>query len=379
MNPIVSEIPPSLIRAINARKRPGDIDLCMGEPTLRPDPAPFQAATDWVREHGCPYTPNAGWNELREVIAAYAPLVGGAGARSVCVTVGSEEALYLAVKTALDPARDEVLVVEPAYLAYAKICMLEGVRHRMVPLSAEDSFAPRAEVVLEALGPDTRMVVLNTPGNPTGRIWPEAELRRLAEGLAARPGPPVYVLSDEVYRELYYTAEPPASIARFHPHSLVAGSLSKSSAMTGLRLGWLVGPEEVISAAVKVHQFVNTAASTFAQLVALELFRTPGALAAHRPVYQAVREGMLSAAERHGVPLLAPEGTFYALVRLPPSLAGDSLGAVGRLLEEKRVVTVPGLAFGESAEGWIRLSWVAEEEALEEALRRIASFFRENA
>lgn len=377
MNPAVAEIPPSLIRAINARKRPGDIDLGMGEPTLRPDPAPFQAATDWVREHGCPYTPNAGWEELRETIAAYSPVVGGAGARSVCVTVGSQEALYLAVKAVLDPARDEVLVVEPSYLAYAKLCMLEGVRHRMVPLSPDDGFAPRADAVLEALGPDTRMVILNTPGNPTGRVWPEAELRRLAEGLAARRGPPVYVLSDEVYRELYFTPGPPASIARFHPHSLVVGSLSKSSAMTGLRLGWLVGPEEVIAAAVKVHQFVNTAASTFAQLVALELFRTPGALAAHRPVYAARRAALLSAAERYGVPLLQPEGTFYALVRLPAALAGDSLGAAGGLLEQRRVVTVPGLAFGASGEGWLRLSWVAEEEALDEALRRMAGFFAE--
>jgi aspartate/methionine/tyrosine aminotransferase len=378
MNPVIAGIPPSIIRAINARKQPGDIDLCMGEPTLRPDAAPFEAATEWVRRHGCPYTPNAGWDELRERIAAYHALPGGPGRAGVCVTIGSEEALYLAIKTVVDPARDEVLVVEPAYLAYAKLCMLEGIRHRGVALSPADGFAPSAAAVLEALGPDTRLVVISTPINPTGRIWPAAELRALTEGLAARPGRPVYVLSDEVYRELYFTPEPPLSIAQVYPHTLVAGSLSKSNALTGLRLGWLVGPPEVVSAAIKVHQFVNTAASTFSQAVALELFRDPAALAAHRPHYQRMRGVLLAAAERHGVPHLPPEGTFYCMLRLPDRLAGDSLGAVGRLLDEQRVVAVPGTAFGESGEGWLRLSWVVGDDLLDEAMRRIAAFFSEN-
>lgn len=375
MNPVIAEIPPSIIRAINARKKPGDIDLCMGEPTLRPDPAPFEAATEWVRRNGCPYTPNAGWDELRERIAAYYALPGGPGKAGVCVTIGSEEALYLAIKTVVDPARDEVLVVEPAYLAYAKLCMLEGIRHRSVALRSEDGFAPRADAVLEALGPDTRLVVISSPVNPTGRVWPEAELRALAEGLAARPGPPVYVLSDEVYRELYFTPEPPLSVAEVYPHTLVAGSLSKSNALTGLRLGWLVGPPEVVAAAIKVHQFVNTAASTFSQAVALELFRDPASLAAHRPHYRHMRAALLAAAERHGVPHLPPEGTFYCLLKLPEHLAHDSLGAVERLLEEQRVVAVPGTAFGESGEGWLRLSWVVGEDQLDEAMRRIAAFF----
>lgn len=375
MNPVIAEIPPSIIRAINARKKPGDIDLCMGEPTLRPDPAPFEAATEWVRRNGCPYTPNAGWDELRERIAAYYALPGDPGKAGVCVTIGSEEALYLAIKTVVDPARDEVLVVEPAYLAYAKLCMLEGIRHRSVALRSEDGFAPRADAVLEALGPDTRLVVISSPVNPTGRVWPEAELRALAEGLAARPGPPVYVLSDEVYRELYFTPEPPLSVAEVYPHTLVAGSLSKSNALTGLRLGWLVGPPEVVAAAIKVHQFVNTAASTFSQAVALELFRDPAALAAHRPHYRHMRSVLLAAAERHGVPHLPPEGTFYCLLKLPEHLAHDSLGAVERLLEEQRVVAVPGTAFGESGEGWLRLSWVVGEDPLDEAMRRIAAFF----
>jgi aspartate/methionine/tyrosine aminotransferase len=206
------------------------------------------------------------------------------------------------------------------------------------------------------------MVVLNSPANPTGRIWPAAELRALAAGLAARGGTPVWVLADEVYRELWYGDEPPASAAAFHPHTLVAGSLSKSNALTGLRLGWLAGPADAVAAATRAHQFAVTAADTFAQRVALELLRAPGALAAHRPLYAARREQMLQYADHHGIDLIPPEGAFYTLLRLPEPLASDSVAAAERLLEEERVVTVPGRAFGASGEGWLRISWGVPEE-----------------
>jgi aspartate/methionine/tyrosine aminotransferase len=379
MNPVLSGIAPSLIRAINARKRPGDIDLGLGEPTLRPDAAPFEAATARVRAEGLPYTPNAGDPELRAAIASYFGFPGMGEAANVCVTVGSEEALYLAIKAVLDPGRDEVLIPEPCYLAYPKLCALEGVRHRSVAFSADDGFTPRASVVLDALRPDTRMIIVNTPANPTGRVWPQAELRALAAGLAARPGPPVYVLSDEVYRELYYTAERPASLAQIHPHALVAGSLSKSNALTGLRLGWLVGPKEAIAEATKVHQLVNTAASTFSSHVALELFRRPEQLVAHRPLYASQAALLTELLTRHAIAHAPVEGAFYCFVRLPDHLAADSLAAAGRLLDEHRVVTVPGIAFGAAGEGWLRLSWVCSADDLAEGIARIATFFASQA
>ena len=375
MNPLLAGIAPSLIRAINARKRPGDVDLGLGEPTLRPDPAPFEAALARVRDEGLPYTPNAGDPALRQAIARYTAVPGMDAAANVCVTIGSEEALYLAIKAVLDPARDEALIVEPCYLAYPKLCALEGVRHRSVALDAADGFRPRADRVLDALRPETRMVILNTPCNPTGRVWPAAELRALADGLAARGGEPVYVLSDEVYRELYYTPQRPASLADLYPHALVAGSLSKSNALTGLRLGWLLGPAEVVAAAAKVHQLVNTAASTFSSHVALEIFRRPEALSAHRPLYAGQRARLLELLARHGLAHAPVEGAFYCFVRLPERWAADSLGAAERLLDEHRVVTVPGIAFGHAGEGWLRLSWVATPDALAAGIQRIAEFF----
>lgn len=375
MNPVLDGIAPSIIRAINARKRPGDIDLGLGEPTLRPDPRPFDAATAWVREHGLPYTANAGDAKLRARIAEYHAFPDRGAAENVCVTIGSEEALYLALKAAVDPARDEVLIVEPCYLAYPKLCALEGIQHRMVALDPADGFRPDAARVLRALGPDTRMIVLNSPNNPTGRVWPEAELRALADGLAARPGPPVRVLSDEVYRELYFGAAPPVSIGALWPHSLVAGSLSKSNALTGLRLGWLIGDAATIAAATKVHQLVNTAASTFSQVVAMEVFADPANLAAHRPHYAERRALLMGWLDEHGLEYAPVEGAFYCMVRLPERWAADSLGAAEALLERHRVLATPGIAFGASGEGWMRLSWVAEPDALRTGIARIAELF----
>jgi aspartate/methionine/tyrosine aminotransferase len=375
VNPRLAELAPSLIRVLHARKRPGDVDFSLGEPTLRPDAAPFEQALAWVRENGCPYTPNAGTLELRELVAAYHGFPAMGGAESVCITVGSEEAIYLAIKTLLDPAVDEALVVEPAYLAYPKLCTLEGVRSRAVALGAADGFRPSATAVLDALRPETRLVVLASPCNPTGRIWPEAELRALADGLSARRGPPVWVLSDEVYRELYYTPRPPVSMAALYPHTLVAGSLSKSNALTGLRLGWLIGPPPVITQAVKVHALVNTAASTFADRVAVALLRDPASLAAHRPLYAAHRQVLLALLRRHAIDRVEPEGAFYCMVRLPQRLAADSLAAAEALLEQKRVIAVPGIAFGPAAEGWLRLSWVASAEDLERGIAGMAEFF----
>jgi aminotransferase len=370
MNPILSEIPPSLIRALNAKKKPGDIDLGLGEPVLKPDVAPFEAATAWVREHGCPYTPNAGFTALRKAIADHYRYPGLDSSENVCVTVGSQEALYLAVKALCDPGCDEVLIVSPAYPAYAKICQMEGVKTRFVGLDPEAGFAPDASRVLAAIGPETRMILLASPANPTGRVWPKEELAKLAAGLADRP---IYVLVDEVYRELIYTGEPYAAMAPLYTRTIVANSLSKSHALTGLRLGWLMAPAEVMGAIVKVHQFVNTAASTFSQQVALSVFQDPAGMGGHREIYRKKRERLLSLMTCHDLEFVVPEGSFYCMVRLPREWATDSIAIAHRLIDEAHVVTVPGAAF--EAEGWLRLSWVAEDAALEEGIRRLAAFF----
>ena len=160
MNPRLSAIPGSLIRELNALKRPTSLDLGLGEPTLKPDPRPFAMAAEWIARHGCPYSPNPGFADLREAIAASLAVPTVQGSHEVCVTNGSQEALYLALKTVVDPGTDEVAIVSPAYPLYAKLAQLEGIIARTIPLDEHTGFAPDPGRVLAALGPRTRLLVL---------------------------------------------------------------------------------------------------------------------------------------------------------------------------------------------------------------------------
>lgn len=367
-------IAPSGIRAIHDRKRPTSLNLGIGEPSLKPDVAPFESAVDWVREHGCPYTSYAGIPELRELVAN---VYGGKYCRaadSICVTNGSQEAIFLAIKTLAEPGRDEVLVTNPGYPIYHKVCELEGIAWRSVGFEADDSFTPRADAILAALQPKTRLIVLASPANPTGAVMPPSEVVALAQGLAARPGPPVYVLSDEVYRELTYTAEPFRSIADEYPYTISVLSLSKSCALTGLRVGFLVAPPEIAAAAGRMHSLVLMSASQFGQRVALEIFRDPVRLRAHVPWYSQQREIMLEAAKRDRLDVVEPAGAFYVLVRLPERFRRDSTAAAYALLEQHDVVTVPGAVFASNTEGYLRVTWAAHCDTVTEGLSRIAEF-----
>ncbi len=369
MNPLLSDIAPSVIRAINDRKRPDSIDLGMGQPLLRPDLKPLRQALNWVEEHGCPYSPNAGFAELRAAIAGYFRYPGMDTAEAAFVTIGSQEALYLAIKCLLDARTDEALVVLPAFPAYSKLCHMEGVAVREVQLDPDADFAADAERVLAAVGPRTRLIILASPNNPSARIWPEVELLRLAEGLL-RHSAPIYLLIDEVYRELYYTAAPPPSAARFYPRTLVAGSLSKNCALTGLRLGWLLVPEEVRASILKAHQLAVSCADTLAQRAAIAIFEQPERLSAHRAHYLLQQQSLCATLGRLGLDYIAPEGTFYCLVRLSERWKHDSMGFVLTLLERHNVVVIPGAPLG--CEGFVRVTFVAPHDQIAMGLGRLA-------
>ena len=366
MNPKVKAIPPSAIREINDQKRHDAIDLGLGQPRLVPDMLPFQRAMDWVQQNGCPYSPNAGFVELRTEIAKHFGYPGGP--ENVCVTVGSQEALYLPIKALLNPEHDEAVVVTPTFPAYQKLCYIEGVRVVEAPLSPRDGFAPSAAAVLARVNEKTRLVALASPCNPTGRIWPENELRLLAQGLLSLPRPP-YLLSDEVYAALHFTPQAPASAIRFYPHTLVASSLSKSCALTGLRLGWILAPETEMRLMYKTHQYVVSCADTFAQRVALEIFRQPRLFSAHRPHYQAQRQILVEELVALDLDHIPPEGSFYCLLRLPPKWADRSMDAALKVMREQNVVCIPSSIFG--SEGFLRVTFVAPPEDLREGLRRI--------
>jgi aspartate/methionine/tyrosine aminotransferase len=351
MNPRLAAIEPSLIRAIAAKKTPGAIDLGLGEPTLLPQMRFIEAATRWAGEFGLKYTVNAGDAATRARIAAHYAYPGLAGAENVCLTTGSQEAVYAAIKALLDPAADELLVVEPAFPAYLKIAQLEGIAARGLPMAANDGFRYDIDAIVAAIGPRTRMIVIGSPANPTGRVITRAQARQLARELGARGGPPIWVLHDEIYRELTYVADA-GYLAAEYPYTIVANSLSKSNALTGLRIGWALAPPPAIDAIVKTHAWITSTASTFAQRVAYEIFGEPGARAS-------------------GLDFIEPDGAFYVCVRL--ARGTDSVAAAHALVEQHGVVAIPGRIFSAALEGWLRLSFVAPLASFGEGLRRIAA------
>ncbi|MGA8574652.1 MAG: pyridoxal phosphate-dependent aminotransferase [Candidatus Cybelea sp.] len=371
MNPRLGEIAPSLIREVSSKKKSTSIDLGLGEPLLLPNGEHFASAMRFITERGVKYTPNAGDHALRAAIARSYDYPTMDRAENVCVTIGSQEAMYVAIKALLDPARDELLIVEPCFPSYQKMAALEGITLRSVAMREEQDFAFDAAAIEAAIGERTRAIVICSPCNPTARVFSKAAAQRLVRALENRSGEPVWVIHDEIYREQVFV-DGAAEFARYYPRTLVTNSLSKSNALTGLRIGWLLGPSSFIDEAIKVHAWIVSCADTLAQRVALSVFETPGALQEHTSWYRERRAELLVALHRSNLRFIAPEGTFYVCVRLPDG--ASSLQAACDLIEQYDVVAVPGIAFGPSMEGWLRLSWVSSSERVAAGLERIAEY-----
>jgi aminotransferase len=214
------------------------------------------------------------------------------------------------------------------------------------------------------------MIVIGSPANPTGRVLRDADARRLAKALGERGGGPIWVLHDEIYRELTYI-EDPGYLARYYPYTVVANSLSKSNALTGMRVGWLLAPDTAIDALVKAHSWVTSTASAFGQRIAYEIFGEPGAIDEQSAWYRMQRDRGMAALSASALRYLPIDGAFYVCVRLPNG--GDSVAAAYELVERRGVAAIPGRTFGPTLEGWLRLSWVAPIEDVAEGLRRITA------
>lgn len=371
MNPRLNTISGSLIREIAAKRKPSSIDLGLGEPSLAPNQEHLQAGMRYALQHGLRYTVNAGDPHLRSVIAEHYAYPQMTGAENVCITTGSQEATYAVIKTLLDPARDELLVVEPAFPSYAKMATLEGVPVRSVSMSADDDFAFDPQRIAAALSERTRMIVICSPCNPTARVITNAAVDALSEALSRRGGDPVWVLHDEIYREQTFV-EGAGYFAARYPYTVVTNSVSKSNALTGLRLGWALAPAATAAQIVKVHAWITSCADTFAQQVALHVFTTPGALGEHAQWYSRQRAAVLDILNQSKLRFISPDGAFYACVELPSQT--DSLAAAHTLADRYDVIAVPGVAFGEKFKNWLRLTWVSDPERLREGISRIADF-----
>ncbi|HEX8685588.1 MAG TPA: aminotransferase class I/II-fold pyridoxal phosphate-dependent enzyme, partial [Pyrinomonadaceae bacterium] len=320
----------SAIRQVFDRARPGSINLGLGEPDLpTPDVVRREAARVALEEQNG-YTTHAGLPMLRERVADEYPHLSLAP-EQVVVTAGSQEALYLALLTLVDEG-DEVLIPDPGFVAYPTVVRMAGGTPRFYRLPAAADFAFDADEFRRRLTPRTKAVVCISPSNPTGRVLSRAELAGMA---AALEGSGAYVVSDEIYRDLYFGGERPASVSEFRAErTLVIGGLSKSMSMTGWRLGWLCGDADVVRSALVLHGYTTTCASTVSQKAALAAWTQEAAAARadHLRTFRRRRDHLLGLLSNElGLRAVEPEGAFYAMVDV--SAHGDSMSVAERLLE----------------------------------------------
>jgi aspartate aminotransferase len=356
----------SPIRQISDRAKPGDISLGLGEPDLPTPDVIRQAAIKVITEEQNGYTLQAGLPALRELVAANYPQLN-LSPDQVVITAGSQEALYLALMTLVNPG-DEVLIPDPGFVAYPTIIRMAGgtpVNYRM-PASTNFSFDE--DKFIEALSERTKVVVCVSPSNPTGRTLSEANFTAMAEALK---GTGIYLLSDEIYRDIYFTAEPPPSASSFYDQTIVISGLSKSMSMTGWRLGWICGDATVMRAALILHGYVTTCASTVSQKAALAAWSEEGVAAREniRKTFHQRRDYLFELIGRElGLQAVVPDGAFYTMVDVREY--GSSLEVAERFLENG-VVTVPGSAFGSESEGFLRISFCADKPKLAEGVARM--------
>ncbi|HEX8171801.1 MAG TPA: pyridoxal phosphate-dependent aminotransferase [Thermoanaerobaculia bacterium] len=354
----------SLIRQINALATPYSVNLGIGEPNVEPD-ARLRELAARAAEAPWQYSPNAGALSLRKKLCED----NGLDPKSeVCVTAGTQEALF-AIFTAYVEAGDEVLVPNPGFLSYAtlaKICGASVVTYDLDPPDwAIDVDALRAKITSR-----TKLIVVNSPSNPLGSVIDEPTLRAIAD-LG------VLVVSDEIYRELWYDAPPPSMLG-MGENVLVLNGLSKSHAMTGLRLGWIHGSADLLKPISTAHQYIATCASVFSQTLA-ELILSDRDwnaqwLAGVRAQFAQQREAALYAI-RHELEfdLTPPAGAFYAFAAVPSC---DTISFAKTLATDAAVLVIPGLAFGTRGQGFIRISYAAPVDQITAGIERIGRWLR---
>ena len=356
----------SVIRQVFDRALPGSLNLGLGEPDLPTPDVIRQAAIRVINEEQNGYTSHAGLPALREKIANDYPYLGGKAER-VIVTAGSQEALYLALLSIVDEG-DEVLLPNPGFVAYPTIVRMAGGSSLFYQLPATKDFDFDLDSFRRTLTPKTKAVVCISPSNPTGRALSKTDLAGIAEALRDHDA---YLISDEIYRELYYGDERPESASEFHERTIVISGLSKSMSMTGWRLGWVAGDQSVIQSMLVLHGYVTTCASAVSQKASLAAWseEAEAARAGFRKTFKSRRDHLLGLINAElGLRAVSPDGAFYTMVDV--SKHGTSMEVAEALLQE-RVITVPGSAFGSESEGFLRVSFCAELDALTEGVSRM--------
>lgn len=380
LNQTITTIQPSGIRKFFdiVAEMPDAISLGVGEPDFD---------TPWhIRDEGIHslekgktfYTSNSGLKELRVEISkflerryqlSYDPI------NEMLITVGGSEAIDIAMRAMLDPG-DEVLIPQPSYVSYLPCAVLANGKPVVIELKEEDEFRLTAQQVEEAITPKTKLLVLPFPNNPTGAVMEKKDLEAIAEVVIKHD---LFVLSDEIYSELTYLEKHVsiASLSGMRERTIVINGFSKSHAMTGWRLGYACGPKVILQQMTKIHQFAIMCAPTTSQYAAVEAMKNGDAdVKRMREEYNGRRRYLMHRFKEMGLECFEPFGAFYVF----PSIKEFQMTSeefATRLLKAKKVAVVPGTAFGDSGEGFLRISYAYSLEALKEALGRIEEFITE--
>ncbi len=353
----------------------GVISLGIGEPDMATPKAICEAARRAMEEGRTHYTPNAGTLSLRTAIAESEMMrrFGYRPEKEIVITTGGMGALSLCLQVVLDPG-DEALIQDPQWLNYvAQVRYADGVAVR-VPAGREQGFVLTAKEIERKITANTKVLLINSPNNPTGRILGHQEMEKIAKVAIDRD---LLVISDEVYQVLRYDGKEHESIAGLpgmRDRTVIVNSFSKAFAMTGWRVGYAAGPEEIIDKMVKLQENFNSCPSSVGQYAAEYALGHMELAEEMRGRYEKRRAILMEGLNQlPGIRCTWPEGAFYAFADIS-SFGISSEEFCGRLLEEQRVVCIPGSAFGDCGEGFIRLSYANGEKNLEEALRRMETF-----
>ena len=373
----VVDIKPSGIRKFFdvVSEMPDAISLGVGEPDFD---------TPWhIRDEGIYslekgrtfYTSNAGLMDLRKEICVYLKRkynVSYDAAKETLVTVGGSEAIDMALRAMVNPG-DEVLIPQPCYVSYEPCAILAGATPVIIDLKAENEFRLTAQELRDAITDKTKILILPFPNNPTGAIMEKEDLEAIAEVILEKD---IFVLSDEIYSELTYKGKHVsiASLPGMQERTILINGFSQGFAMTGWRLGYACGPANLIEQMTKIHQFAIMCAPTTSQYAAVSALRNgDDDVAQMCESYNQRRRYLMHAFKEMGLPCFEPFGAFYVFPCIKEfGMTSDEFAT--RFLQEYKVAAVPGTAFGDSGEGFLRISYAYSLDNLKVAIGRLAEF-----
>ena len=374
------DIKPSGIRKYFdiAKKLENVISLGVGEPDFY-TPWPIRRAAIVALERGKTfYTANSGLIKLRNSISNYTEKRTGIKydpEKEIIVTVGGSEAIDLTIRATVETG-DEVIIIEPSFVCYKPIVLMAGGTPVIIETKEEDNFKLTAEQLKNAITDRTKLLILPFPNNPTGAIMTREDLEPIAEILRDTN---IIVLTDEIYSELTYGREhfSIVSLEGMRERTIYVNGFSKAFAMTGWRLGYMCGPNEILKHALKIHQFGIMSSPTISQYAAIEALENCERDVKHMvSEYDTRRKFLVNAFNNLGLHCFNPEGAFYVFPCIKSTgLTSDEF--CEQLLYKKRVAVIPGTAFGDCGEGYIRVSYAYSQKHLMEAMQKIKEFIDE--